>query len=422
MRKVWNFLREVPSYTVRMADSDIIVNEILCFITNKIDLMDHDSLVLTCSKAFSVDDAVAAKSIMKEACTNTDILGTLRIVARTGSDKHKRNIEDIIAMAHKLGTNGPTFVAKDLRKLPPLTFDSIDVTHLLLRLEKLEHASEIRQVADKKNLKILEKMETELKSVKESEVKTTSLLQTMVEATPGEPRPSLSKDMGINPHQTRDPRSDTRSSSTIPSSVLGVASQKNVTPKTNRDPQRENVAFPPNMVSLKMLAKIRQARENTTATKSAQDTHKGIQQDQAPGNTMRQYSDVLGLGNPLPWKLVSNKKSSNKKLIQGTLESANGVKVATRTIDLFTSWWSPQETCEGAKAFLKNFFFEIIFQPLAHQSLPEPPNTNVSKSQFLLPITLICLTHSFGLLGSGWANFISVPKIGVRLIINATES
>ena len=41
-------------------------------------------------------------------------------------------------MMHDLGTKVAVFVAKELHKLPPVGFDSIDVSHFLQRMEVME--------------------------------------------------------------------------------------------------------------------------------------------------------------------------------------------------------------------------------------------------------------------------------------------
>ena len=316
-----------------MGETEVIVNELLCFITNKIDLVDHDALVLMCSKAFSVEDAVAAKTIMKNACTRLDVLGSLRIGTRTGTDKLKRDIEDIVVMTHKLDDAGPTFVAKDLRKLPPLSFDFLDVTHLLHRLEKLEQAAEARKEVDKKTTNIIEKLENELKTMKENEAKTSSLLQCMVEATPSEvtsPRPAQNE--------------------------LAYPPLSKSHPKNPGDfqPQKESKTSS-NMVSL-TLKKIQDARKAASPSLKvpSQGSEDKCPQNGVPVNaSSSRYSEALRNGKPKQVVLPKS-SSSNKKFIHGALENPSGVKAAVRSVALFTSWWSPNETCEGVKTFLKN--------------------------------------------------------------------
>ena len=161
----------------------VIVNELLCFIANKFDSVDSDSLVLLCTKAFTDEDITAAKAILKDACDTLDFLGSLRITGRTGNDKGKRSMEDIIAMMHKLGGAGPIFAATNLKKLPPVGFDSIDVTHLLFRLEKFETEARFTREAESKTVDTIERLETEIRALKSLNAKTCELLNTTLESS-----------------------------------------------------------------------------------------------------------------------------------------------------------------------------------------------------------------------------------------------
>ena len=60
--------------------------------------------------------------------------------ALTGPKRSALNIDDIIRLLHEKGTDTTTFVARDLGKLPPVTFDSIDVSALLHSIRQNEAA------------------------------------------------------------------------------------------------------------------------------------------------------------------------------------------------------------------------------------------------------------------------------------------
>ena len=59
---------------------------------------------------------------------------------RIGPKRSAQNIDDIIRLLQEKGTDTPTFVARDLGKLPPVTFDSIDVSALLHSIRQNEAA------------------------------------------------------------------------------------------------------------------------------------------------------------------------------------------------------------------------------------------------------------------------------------------
>ena len=68
-------------------------------------------------------------SALDENCT--------RLRKRQGPHKTTKNIDDIVRLMQEKGTDTPTFVALNLAKLPPVTFDSIDVSALL---HSIQHA------------------------------------------------------------------------------------------------------------------------------------------------------------------------------------------------------------------------------------------------------------------------------------------
>ena len=115
---------------------EIILNEVLCFLSTKLDCVPTDVLVLLCSDAFDNDDVEKAKRILFAACPGPSD-SRLRYIARQGSNKKITNLNDIIKKLQEAGTDAPVFVAKDLTKLPPIRMENIDVTNLLHRLEAL---------------------------------------------------------------------------------------------------------------------------------------------------------------------------------------------------------------------------------------------------------------------------------------------
>ncbi|KAG7312943.1 hypothetical protein JYU34_000005 [Plutella xylostella] len=116
----------MTSTVVKCQSCNIVISEILCFIQNKIDVMDDESLMLVCSK-FTEDEVEAGKRLLFDSVVNAG-----RMLSRKGDGKKSRNLEDIIClMKRTLPEMLPIFVARDLNKLPPVTFDHIDVTALL---------------------------------------------------------------------------------------------------------------------------------------------------------------------------------------------------------------------------------------------------------------------------------------------------
>ncbi|XP_045776090.1 uncharacterized protein LOC123874643 [Maniola jurtina] len=88
--------------------------------------MDEDSIVKLVVDTFSYPEISVAKQLLF-ASINT----TVRNISRRKEKEHK-DVEDIIcAFKNTEPDNTPIFAARDLSKLPPVTFDHIDVTRLL---------------------------------------------------------------------------------------------------------------------------------------------------------------------------------------------------------------------------------------------------------------------------------------------------
>ncbi|PZC81932.1 hypothetical protein B5X24_HaOG211718 [Helicoverpa armigera] len=88
--------------------------------------MDEISFVPICESApnFKEADITTAKTILFEAA---NCRSTIK-----GDGKNKRLLQDIIKVLKETEPASlPTFVAKDLHRLPPVTFDYVDVTSLL---------------------------------------------------------------------------------------------------------------------------------------------------------------------------------------------------------------------------------------------------------------------------------------------------
>lgn len=120
------------SKIVKCSNCNIVICEVLAFVQNKLDVMDEQSLIQICESAFSVEDIEVAKLLLFESVNK-------RPKTRKRQGKTMRNIEDIICLFKETDPEQvPIFVAKRLEKLPPISFDHIDVTALLKKIVLLE--------------------------------------------------------------------------------------------------------------------------------------------------------------------------------------------------------------------------------------------------------------------------------------------
>lgn len=108
---------------------NIVISEILAFIQNQVDVMTEDSIIRLCVTAFSLEDIVAAKNLLYQSIKT---LAKKTVRKGRAEGRVQRDLEDIISLIKCTEAEQmPIFVAKELRKLPPVTFDHIDVTRLL---------------------------------------------------------------------------------------------------------------------------------------------------------------------------------------------------------------------------------------------------------------------------------------------------
>lgn len=117
----------MTSNIVKCTTCNIVINELLSFIQNKVDVMDEVALVQICESSFSIEEIKEAKNLLF-----TSIITSERNIQRKRDGKASRDLNDIISLVK--GTDPelvPIFVAKNLQKLPPVTFDHVDVTRLL---------------------------------------------------------------------------------------------------------------------------------------------------------------------------------------------------------------------------------------------------------------------------------------------------
>ncbi|CAK1594993.1 unnamed protein product [Parnassius mnemosyne] len=129
----------MASYTVKCNNCNIVISELLAFIQNKADVMDEESIIRLCTSSFSSEEVVQAKNLLFESITTTS-----RKITRKKEGKMQRDIEDIISVIKRTDPEKmPIFVAKDLQKLPPFTFDHVDATRLLKDIISLKNDMKI---------------------------------------------------------------------------------------------------------------------------------------------------------------------------------------------------------------------------------------------------------------------------------------
>ena len=128
------------SEITRTTDDSILIDELLCFITNKLDILPPIVIVQLCTSTFSDSDIEVSKKKLFDLCADET---NSRYRTRQGAKKSAMNIEDVIKLLQEKGSDVPEFVALDLSKLPPIAFDSVDVSALLNTIKKTQNEVDI---------------------------------------------------------------------------------------------------------------------------------------------------------------------------------------------------------------------------------------------------------------------------------------
>lgn len=161
----------MSSTVLKCNNCNIVINEVLSFVQNKVDVMDEESLVRICSTAFSELEIEQAKNLLFDSMSKQK-------KTRKRAGKTARNIDDIICLIKEIDPNElPVFVARDLQKLPPVTFDHVDVTRLLKDIIVIQ--KDLREIQDKyasdvkyATVNELEELKAELQELRKSAMST----------------------------------------------------------------------------------------------------------------------------------------------------------------------------------------------------------------------------------------------------------
>lgn len=125
--------------TVKCSNCNVVINELLAYVQNKLDVMDEVSLVSICKDAFREEEISAAKNLLFSSVPKKK-----RQIVRRRQGKNKRELDDIISLLKVTEPDEvPVFVARDLHRLPAISFDHVDVSKLLkdllLMQREIEH-------------------------------------------------------------------------------------------------------------------------------------------------------------------------------------------------------------------------------------------------------------------------------------------
>ena len=119
----------------KLCACNVAINELLCFLQNKCDVLDEISIIRLCISSFKSEDVDKAKTLLFEFVPTE--MG--RKITRKGENKTEKDLQDIIKVLKECEPKiFPKFVACDLTKLPPISFDHIDVSKFLTDIRVMQ--------------------------------------------------------------------------------------------------------------------------------------------------------------------------------------------------------------------------------------------------------------------------------------------
>lgn len=112
-----------------------IVNEVLCYVQNKMDTLPTRSIAKLASDYFGCEDIKNAKQVLFELVH----VDGLRKKTHRGEKKVYNDVIDMITLLHAAEiVDVPIFLARNIDSLPPMATDSYDMSALLSKIELMQ--------------------------------------------------------------------------------------------------------------------------------------------------------------------------------------------------------------------------------------------------------------------------------------------
>lgn len=114
---------------------EVVVNEVLCFLFNKMDTINHDLLLKVCMDFYESSKIEAAKMLLFSFEAAKSVT---RCVKRQGPSRDKCNVDDILRIFHSANLDDlPVFTAANLSRLPPADAENIDFSLLFKEFQSM---------------------------------------------------------------------------------------------------------------------------------------------------------------------------------------------------------------------------------------------------------------------------------------------
>lgn len=128
------------SNVVKCNSCNVVINELLSYIQNKLSVIDEDTLVRVCTSTFSSEEIAKSKALLFESIS----ADKAKLIKRKNKGKEQRDLADIVNIFKTAEPDlFPVFVARELERLPPILFDHLDCTKLLKDLLRVQNELEV---------------------------------------------------------------------------------------------------------------------------------------------------------------------------------------------------------------------------------------------------------------------------------------
>lgn len=155
----------MESNVIKCTSCNIVISEVLAYVISQLNTVDEETVCRVCVSSFTPEEIIGAKKLLFDSVPTSK-----RKKLRKGDKRTLRDIDDIIGLIKETDPNCiPIFVARDLHKLPPITFDHVDVSRLLkdiLLLKEAQKVAEERYVT----MDIFQKLKNEVDDLKNSSI------------------------------------------------------------------------------------------------------------------------------------------------------------------------------------------------------------------------------------------------------------
>ena len=140
-----------------MSTTPWCVSELLCFVSEKCNVLPFDDLVKICVDFYSESEIISARNVV-------DSTGVRLPKRNRSSDRLRLTVEDIVKCILDPSVKLPEFHAKNLARLPPVDVSHCDVSAILMELRALR--AEVRSMGQV--AATVETLKTELDELKTS--------------------------------------------------------------------------------------------------------------------------------------------------------------------------------------------------------------------------------------------------------------